>query len=329
MVPLVSIIIITYNRGHLLQDVIRNILQGSFGDFEIIVIDDGSTDGTNNLLGNLINDKKFRYFYQEHSGVSMARNHGIKLSRGRYIAFIDSDIICTKDWLSKLVDVASENKTIGILAAARYNKEYYPYRELIETRKHPGETIAEVSKIGIGASLVKKEVFRKIGGFDENIIFGSEDTELCWRAILAGYKVVYVYDSIVYHFHDRSEHSRLSREKFILELVKNRLYSYLKLMDPLSITVRVFKDVTKTFYYMIRLKTETAIYLKALKWNIQNLRNTIEKRRYIYQNRFNSHKKLKMLENKVKTLDDLNRSFLKEIKELYFRDNVINKFPKQ
>lgn len=317
MDSLISIVIITYNRKHLLDAVIRSISLSNYRNYEIIIIDDGSTDGTYQSLKEMIDSKKVRYFYQKNSGVSKARNLGVFNARGEYIAFIDSDIVCTEGWLSRLVDVAVNNTDIGILGAARYNKEYFKYKDIIETQKYPGGSIVPVSKLGMGASLVKREVFEKIGGFDNAFVFGLEDVELCLRANLLGYRVVYVYDAIVYHFHDRTKSARLSKEMFLYELMKNKIYVCLKLMNFNAVIIRVCKDIIKIFYYLFKDRTEAFISLRAMKWNIEHIKTTFSERKKIFRNIKISHNDLRDLERKEKLLDSLNRDFLKEVTRIY------------
>ena len=84
----VTVVIPTYNRAHLIKDAVESVLNQTYQDFELIVIDDGSTDNTREVLA--IYKDKLRYIYQENQGRSAARNHGIKLAQGEYIAFLDS-----------------------------------------------------------------------------------------------------------------------------------------------------------------------------------------------------------------------------------------------
>src|SRR6267143_1280624 len=96
--PLISVIIPTYNRERFVIKAIDSILNQTVKDYEIIVIDDGSTDGTRTALEAY--SKKIRYIYQENAGVSSARNAGIKKAQGEWMAFLDSDDEWTKDYLS-------------------------------------------------------------------------------------------------------------------------------------------------------------------------------------------------------------------------------------
>lgn len=91
--PLVSVILPTYNRAHCLPDAIESVMAQAMDDLELIVVDDGSTDGTADVVP--ADDPRIRYTRQANHGVSAARNHGVRLARGRWISFIDSD----DEWL--------------------------------------------------------------------------------------------------------------------------------------------------------------------------------------------------------------------------------------
>lgn len=99
MNSLVSVIIPTYNRAHYIREAVESVLAQSYKNFEIIVVDDGSTDGTEEVLHPYRDS--IRYFYQENQGASAARNLGIKNARGKYIAFLDSDDF----WLPEMLEV--------------------------------------------------------------------------------------------------------------------------------------------------------------------------------------------------------------------------------
>ncbi len=99
---MISVIIATYNRGQYIKKAIKSVLNQTYKDIEIIVIDDGSTDNTREVLDFYIKTKGVRYIYQENAGSMNARDNGIKHSRGKYIAILDSDDIwCDKTKLEK------------------------------------------------------------------------------------------------------------------------------------------------------------------------------------------------------------------------------------
>lgn len=110
-VPTVSIIIPTYNRAHLIERAIESVLHQTYQDFELIIIDDGSTDNTDDII-NKFQKKDDRIIYLKHDrnkGGSAARNTGIKASRGEYIAFLDSDDEWLPEKLEKQMDFFESN----------------------------------------------------------------------------------------------------------------------------------------------------------------------------------------------------------------------------
>jgi glycosyltransferase involved in cell wall biosynthesis len=114
---MVSVIMPTYNRAELIGESISSVLQQSYTNLELIVIDDGSDDATESLVG-AIPDARIRYFKLSHSGyVGRARNFGIKQSTGDLIAFIDSDDIWEKNKLQKQVTLLTENKEAGFIVS--------------------------------------------------------------------------------------------------------------------------------------------------------------------------------------------------------------------
>jgi len=110
--PKVSVIIPAYNAAPYIRATIDSVLNSTFKDFEVIVVDDGSTDETYKLLQNI--SHKVKVIRQENQGLSGARNTGIKNSTGEYIALLDSDDIWHQDKLKSQVEVLDLNPTVGL-----------------------------------------------------------------------------------------------------------------------------------------------------------------------------------------------------------------------
>jgi glycosyltransferase involved in cell wall biosynthesis len=107
--PLVTVIIPTYNRAVFVTKALESVLNQSFTDYEIIVVDDGSTDTTKEVLAKY--EDRIKYVYQDNSGVSSARNTGIMTSRGKWLAFLDSDDEWKQDYLAKQIIQTQQNTT--------------------------------------------------------------------------------------------------------------------------------------------------------------------------------------------------------------------------
>jgi teichuronic acid biosynthesis glycosyltransferase TuaG len=114
--PEVSVIIPAYNAAHYLAEAVDSVLRQSFQDFEILVIDDGSTDDTEELMRGY--RTKVRYLRQQNSGVAIARNHGIEQSRGRYIAFLDADDTWAAHKLERQLTAMADHKDYRICYSA-------------------------------------------------------------------------------------------------------------------------------------------------------------------------------------------------------------------
>lgn len=108
----VSIIIPVYNSGNFLKTTLESVVNQTYNNLEIIVVDDGSTDNSENVIRTFLNDERIRYIKQKNSGVSVARNNGIKVSTGDYLSFVDSDDILEKDAIDLMVKNISQNDMI-------------------------------------------------------------------------------------------------------------------------------------------------------------------------------------------------------------------------
>ena len=117
--PKVSVVMPAYNYGRFLGEAIQSVLDQTFQDFELIVVDDGSTDNTKEVIGSFT-DRRIKYIYQQNRGVSTALNVGISASRGEYIALLDADDIWLPHNLEKGVEVLDEHAEVGFSYGQAY-----------------------------------------------------------------------------------------------------------------------------------------------------------------------------------------------------------------
>lgn len=113
-IPLISVIVTTYNNEKYIKACLNSLLAQTFQDFEIVVIDDGSTDQTSKILDQYLANSRLKIHHQPNTGVSAARNQGLKLSRGNFVCFVDSDDYVAKNYLEKLVTPLLQDSTIDI-----------------------------------------------------------------------------------------------------------------------------------------------------------------------------------------------------------------------
>jgi len=184
--PEVSVIIPTYNRGHLLGRAIQSVINQTYHDFEVIIIDDGSADNTKQVVKSF-KDERIVYIRRDiNRGAAAARNIGIKKARGEYIAFQDSDDEWLPEKLEKQIWVFNNTPPeVGVVYTGFYKlkdnkKSYIPSVEIIHKEGDIFYSILKGNFVGTPAALVKRECFETAGMFDEK--FPSlEDWELFIR----------------------------------------------------------------------------------------------------------------------------------------------------
>ena len=187
--PEVSVILPTYNRGWVLREAIDSVLAQDFKDFELIVVDDGSTDNTGPILDSYNQD--LIVLRQSNRGVSAARNRGIAAAEGRLIAFLDSDDLWLPRKLSSQVDFFNSNPTavinqteeIWIRNGVRVNPKtrHHKFSGMIFERS------LALCLVSPSAVMIKKNLFSKVGVFDESLP-ACEDYDL-WLRISCQYPV--------------------------------------------------------------------------------------------------------------------------------------------
>jgi glycosyltransferase involved in cell wall biosynthesis len=205
--PKVSVIIPTHNRIHFLTGAIESVLNQTFQDVEIIVIDDGSTDSTKEIVGTYIqrNPGKISYYYQPKKGVSVARNTGIGYSKGEFIAFLDSDDMWLPHKLEKQIRTISQ-ESVGFAYSYAYVDEenrktskMKPFSPALDFN----DLFLKEKSIITSTVLIRKEYLHEVGLFDESIGV-AEDYDL-WARILLKYKAYFIPEPLViYRKHDKN-----------------------------------------------------------------------------------------------------------------------------
>ncbi|GHV16219.1 hypothetical protein FACS189493_1710 [Spirochaetia bacterium] len=182
--PLISVVIPASNRSDTIARTINSVLKQTYRNFEILVIDDGSTDTIKEVLDSF-NNVKIKYFYQENSGANRARNLGIERSSGAYISFLDSDDTWDETYLEKVLDKFRSDDEIGFVWT--HSRFAYPDANKYEDRKTRhcnGFVYKKVLKQGYLTSCsfisAKKTTLQKIGGYDERFK-ACQDDDICFR----------------------------------------------------------------------------------------------------------------------------------------------------
>lgn len=265
---LVSIIIPTYNRAHLITETLNSILNQTYSNWECIIVDDGSTDETFSVVKKYIDkDKRFSIYIrplQMKKGPSACRNYGINKVKGDFIIFLDSDDLLDLRCLEKRVEFAKKNieldfwvfkmKTFGFENAPTFiygegsNEKIGFYKNDFSKGNHP---------FVITCPLWKSKIIKEVGGFNEDL-FMFEDPELHLRVLKAGYRFKFANfdDSDCYYRLKENNVTDLSKKLsnyyifFECHLEKNDPYSiiyYKKVLNSIILDNKILNSYLRFF----------------------------------------------------------------------------------
>ena len=188
----VSVVVCVRNVEKYISECIRSILDQTFSDFEIVIIDDMSSDTTKNIIKKFGN-KRIRYFRNEKwLGISKSRNRGVKYAAGEYIFFTDGDCTVSKNWIEEGLKYFKDQNCVGVEGRIYYvSEDYEPtFSDYIKENRYGGHFMT-------GNMAYKKRVIETVGGFDERLTC-LEDRDIALRIMKHG-KICFNPEMIVYH----------------------------------------------------------------------------------------------------------------------------------
>lgn len=253
----VSIITPTYNRAHLIGDTIQSVLNQSYQDFEHIIVDDGSTDATEEVVKSF-NDSRIQYLKHEKLGnLNTLRNIGINQSNGELIAFLDSDDIWVKDKLEIIVAVFNANNQVKFITHdIRYfkkidelEKSYYSFRNDFFEKAPSKVILFEI--LPFPNFVFKKEIIATIGLLNESLYEGLQDFLL---KVSCHYKLYYLAQSLTYmRIHNSNIHTSSNGNRYFTDyygsvfslLLNNRISFFLFLKGYYLNTKNFIKHLLK------------------------------------------------------------------------------------
>lgn len=194
--PVISVVIPVYNKEKFIENTIYSVLNQTLSDFELIIVDDSSTDKSLSIIDS-IKDKRIKTYSIKNSGVSKSRNYGVEKSTSNLIAFLDADDLWKKNHLEQLYKLYLENPNCGMYAMSymkninfkSYKKSYFGLSNFSGILEN-FFTSSSVDCIASSSSvMIPLNVFKKINGFNENLK-KREDTAL-WIKIALNYKIAF------------------------------------------------------------------------------------------------------------------------------------------
>ncbi len=185
----VSVIITTYNRCHFLKEAILSVLNQDYHDMEVVVVDDGSTDGSHEVVEGL----PLQYVWKENGGISSARNKGIEETSGEYLAFLDVDDLWKKGKLSEQMRRMREEDALASYTDEIWIRNGKRMNQKLRHRKYSGRIFEQCLPLCIispSSVVIKREVFDTVGLFDESLPV-CEDYDM-WLRICSRYPVLFI-----------------------------------------------------------------------------------------------------------------------------------------
>lgn len=291
----VSVIIPTRNRSSALEHTIRALWQQTVGTagLEIIVVDNASTDDTAPYVDALRASSPIPIQYERlpvDVGPAGARNAGARIARGRSLLFVDSDVELGCEWIAHALRYLERRPDVGIvggklLYAARPTRINMFGGELSRiglawdacegTRTSEVDAVAERLWAPSSAVMVRRDMLDRIGLFDDTFYFGFEDSDLGWRANVAGFRCVCLPELVALHHATPS--GRTAGPAIVFHYAKNRLRSMLKNYSTASLAKYVPLYLAYSIAELL-VRPSRPQRLKALGWNVWNLRTTWRER---------------------------------------------------
>ncbi|MDD5005988.1 MAG: glycosyltransferase [Candidatus Omnitrophica bacterium] len=271
--PVFSIIIPAYNQGWLLKKALESVLRQEFDNYEVIIIDDGSTDNTREIV-NSFQDVRIKYYYQNNSRLAIARNTGIKHAKGKYVAFLDADDIWYSEKLKKCYEIIMKNPDKDLICHNEIMKDisgriirnlfYGPYETGMFRR-----LLFKGNCLSPSATVVKKDVLVDVGMFRENPEFFSVEDYDLWLRLSKEYKFYFIPEILgEYIIHGKNMSLDIERQaNHEVEVVKQNFKEYKekRILDFYLISLRISKinfsitihfirrgDIKKALYYSIK-----------------------------------------------------------------------------
>jgi len=321
MKPSVEVIILNYNNKELSEQCLQSVLKTDYSPLRITFVDNGSSDGSYELLmkkfGRKINFMKNK----ENLGFAEGNNVAMRKSKAEYVCLLNNDTIVKRDWIKKLVDFMEENDNAGICqpkVLSLRNKKYFEYAgasggfmdvfgyplcrgrvfDSVEKDRGQYENNQEIFWASGVAMFIRRDILNKIGYFDKDFFTYAEEIDLNWRAQLAGYKVYSVPSSIIYHLgratSGKTKQSSLFSEyllhrNHILILLKN--YSLTSLLFILP--AKLFLEKIAFFAFLVKKPAKSYAILKSLGWLISNIPSVVRKNIEVQKIRRISDKELR------------------------------------
>ncbi len=304
--PLVSIIIVNWNGGQVFENCLRSLSKLSYKNWELIVVDNASKDGSYNLPKKLLRKTHIKLLKNKSNlGFAPANNQGYEVAEGKYLLLLNNDTKVSINLLDVLVSKMETDTKIGVIQPKIKMMDYPDHLDnagSFFTRtgflKHWGfgqmdsrefESEKNVFSVKGACMLLRKDVIDEVGLFDTDFVSYFEESDLCWRVWLSGFRVVFYPKTFIYHKVGFTI-KRLDVSNINFHYYKNRISSIYKNLGLLNLTlvlpVHIFLSFGISAVFFVRGKFSAArMVFKAIWWNFSNLNKVSKKRAFVQKMR--------------------------------------------
>tara|TARA_Y100000310_G_C20635490_1_gene790932 strand:- start:322 stop:1227 length:906 start_codon:yes stop_codon:yes gene_type:complete len=262
--PLVSIVVLNCNRLEDLKETIKRTEDINYPNLEIIIVDNGSTDGSAEFIKSYHKDSIRKIFLNTNTGSAFGHNRGMEAAEGKFVVTIDDDCYLPPDSIKKFVSIFEKNRKLAAIGCGFINpyinfneRLYWAPIEINETEldlENSYETFVYTS-----AGAWRKSALEKVGYIDENWFYVTEDVELCFSLIAHGYNTVVVKELLSFH-----KSSPLNRDFNQIDYngICGNVMLILKYYPYYMIPIKLFNIFRFSIYFAIINKK--LLYLKAI-----------------------------------------------------------------
>jgi glycosyltransferase involved in cell wall biosynthesis len=194
--PLISVVIPCYNDGKYIPETISHLQQQTFQDFEVLIVNDGSTDEETIKILNALESQKIKVLHKENGRMSSARNHGVKHAKGKLIAALDADDYFHPSFFEKAIAVLDKEPDTAVVTS--YIQLFGEYTKLSRPRGG-NEFNFLFSNQCPACAMVRKECWDAVGGYDEKMVYGYEDWEFYIRITQRGWTIHVIPEKLFFY----------------------------------------------------------------------------------------------------------------------------------
>jgi GT2 family glycosyltransferase len=292
--PGASVIVVGYNGQQYLAQCLPSLLGGADRDYEVVFVDNASTDGSADYVQRTF--PHVRVLRNETNlGFGGAANLGAREARGKYLAFLNQDTLVEPGWLTALTAALERDRQVGLVTSKILlldrpdaintcgNDVHCTGLALCRGMGQASNTCAELEEVQAvsgAAFAISKDLFHRLGEFDGTFFMYMEDTDLSWRARLAGHRCLYVPESVVYHdyaLHFGPQKTFYQERNRYLILLKHLRWPTLFALLP----ALVLGEVVTWGFVLLRERQRLANKMRAYGWIVSRWRHILDSRRRV------------------------------------------------